>query len=50
MIKTKTFIVYEDNVFASIQEYEKFILENQYIEIISVNILEGNHVLLTYKE
>lgn len=48
MIKTETFI--EIGGLASVRAYQKFIKENQHIEIISVNILENNNVLLTYRD
>lgn len=48
MLKTKTFI--EFGTLESVRAYQKFVEENQPIEIISVNILNNNHVLLTYKD
>lgn len=48
MLKTKIFI--GAGTLGSVTKYQKFIEDNQHIEIISVNILKNDHVLLTYKE
>jgi hypothetical protein len=48
MIKTKVFV--ELDTLKSIRAYQKFIEENQQIEIISVNIFGNDHVLITYRE
>ena len=46
-IKTKLFIGLRLD---SIRAYQKFIEENQLIEIIAVNVLENDNILLTYKD
>lgn len=48
MLKTKIFI--GAGTLSSVIKYQKFIENNQHIEILSVNILKNDHVLLTYKE
>lgn len=48
MIKTEIFV--ELGSLGAVREYQKFIKDNQHIEIISVNILEHNNILLTYKD
>lgn len=48
MIKTELFI--EVGSLGSVHAYQKFIKDNQRIKIISVNLLNDKHVLLTYQE
>ncbi|MBY6797096.1 acetate CoA-transferase [Clostridium botulinum] len=48
MIKTKLFTTI--NGLNAVYDYQDFIKENQYIEIIAVNALKYDFILLTYKE
>lgn len=48
-IETKFFTRTEPLSLGSVFEYQDFIASNQDIEIISINVLQRNTILLTYK-